>query len=131
MINKVANSSGLHIESHLDDLTGALPSEAEINLYRIVQESLNNIVKHARASRVKIAVWQESAPDAERSKHASRIVVQIEDDGCGFDPATLTREKRGLGLSSITERSRMLGGEVAIDSSPGQGTGITVILDSP
>ena len=128
MIKRVADSSGLEIETRLDDLTDALPQEAEINLYRIVQESLNNIVKHARAGRVKIEVRQESAPDAKR---ASGIVIQIEDDGCGFDPAALTNGKRGLGLSSIAERSRMLGGEVVIDSTPGHGTVVTVTLDSP
>ncbi|MEP7340240.1 MAG: two-component regulator propeller domain-containing protein [Acidobacteriota bacterium] len=127
MINRVANSSSLRIEAHLDDLTGVLPKEAEINLYRIVQESLNNIVKHARASRVKIAVRRELAP---ARKGASRITVRIEDDGRGFDPAALANGKRGLGLSSITERTRMLGGEVVIDSAPGRGTSVTVTIDS-
>ena len=127
MINKVANSSGLQIEAQLDDLTGALPKEAEINLYRIVQESLNNIVKHARARRVKIAVQKEVVPANGR---APRTIVRIEDDGRGFDPATLANGKRGLGLSSITERARMLGGAVVIDSAPGRGTAVTVTLDS-
>lgn len=127
MIKKVASSSGLHIEAQLDDLTGTLPKEAEINLYRIVQESLNNVVKHARARRVKIAVQKEPAPAQGR---APRTIIRIEDDGRGFDPAVLANGKRGLGLSSVTERARMLGGEVAIDSAPGRGTIVTVIIGS-
>lgn len=127
MINKVANSSGLHIEAHLDDLTGALPGEAEINLYRIVQESLNNIVKHAHAKQVKLDVRKETATD---NGHAVQTIVRIQDDGRGFDLTALSNGKRGLGLSSITERTRMLDGEVVIDSSPGRGTIITVILNS-
>ncbi len=127
MINKVANSSGLQIETQLDDLTGALPKEVEINLYRIVQESLNNVVKHARARRVKIAVQKELVSANGR---APQTLVRIEDDGRGFDPAALANGKRGLGLSSITERARMLGGEVLIDSTPGRGTTVTVTIDS-
>jgi len=127
MIKRVANSSGLQIEAHLDDLTGALPKEAEINLYRIVQESLNNVVKHAHARQVKITVQKEIASDKGR---APRIIVRIEDDGRGFDPAALANGKRGLGLSSITERTQMLGGEVVIDSAPGSGTCVTVNINS-
>ena len=124
MIKKVANSSGLQIETRLDDLNGALPDEAEINLYRIVQESLNNIVKHARANHVKLDVRKE------HNGHTARTIVRIEDNGRGFDLAALANGKRGLGLSSITERARMLGGEMAIDSLPGRGTIITVTLNS-
>lgn len=129
MINKVAHSSGLQIEAQLDDMTGALPKEAEINLYRIVQESLNNVVKHARAHRVNIAVKTELLSGKER---APRTIVRIEDDGRGFDPfdpAALSNGKRGLGLSSITERTQMLGGQVVIDSAPGRGTIVTVTID--
>lgn len=125
MIHKVANSSGLQIAAQLDDLTGALPKEAEINLYRIVQESLNNIVKHARARQVKIAVQKEQVF---AKGGAPRAIVRIEDDGRGFDLTALATGKRGLGLSSITERARMLGGKVLIDSAPGRGTSVTVIV---
>lgn len=126
MINKVANSSGLQIEPQLDDLAGALPKEVEINLYRIVQESLNNVVKHARARCVKIVVRKEFVSTEGR---VPRTLVRIEDDGRGFDPSALVNGKRGLGLSSLTERARMLGGEVLIDSSPGRGTTVTVTID--
>ena len=126
MIHKVANSSGLQIEAQLDDLAGALPKDVEINLYRIVQEALNNVVKHARARCVKIVVRKEFVSTEGR---VPRTLVRIEDDGRGFDPSVLTNGKRGLGLSSITERARMLGGEVLIDSSPGRGTTVTVTID--
>lgn len=127
MLNKVASSSGLQIDAQLDDLTGTLPKEAEINLYRIVQESLNNIVKHARATQVKIAVQKAQMSVPGRVPHT---IIYIEDNGRGFDPAALSNGKRGLGLSSITERARMLGGEVVIESAPGRGTVVTVTLDS-
>lgn len=127
MINKVANSSGLQIEAQLDDLAGALPKDVEINLYRIVQESLNNVVKHARARQVKIAVQKELVS---ANGHKPKTFLRIEDDGRGFDPSALANGKRGLGLSSLTERARMLGGEVLIDSLPGRGTTVTVTIDS-
>jgi signal transduction histidine kinase len=94
-----------------------LPGEVETALYRIVQESLTNVVKHARARRVSIALT--------RMQHSVKAVV--EDDGQGFDPEN-TREG-GFGVVGMRERLFLLGGRLRIESSPGAGT--TIAADVP
>jgi signal transduction histidine kinase len=94
-----------------------LPPEVETALYRIVQEALTNIVKHARASSVSILLTR---------KESSASVV-VEDDGAGFEPAR-TRDG-GLGLVGMRERVGLLGGRLAIESRPGAGT--TFVAEVP
>ncbi len=93
--------------------------DAEINLYRLIQESLNNIQKHAYAKRVVIKMVA-SYP---------KIILRIKDDGIGFDPknrlVTSIREKR-MGLRNMQERVILLGGKMRIQSQPGRGTEIHI-----
>jgi signal transduction histidine kinase len=96
---------------------GRLPGEVETALYRIVQESLTNVVKHARARRVSISMT--------RMQHSVKAVV--EDDGQGFDPEN-TREG-GFGLVGMRERLSLLGGRLRVESRPGAGT--TIAVDVP
>jgi signal transduction histidine kinase len=95
-----------------------LSSETESHLYRLVQEALHNVAKHAKASRVSVAL---------RSNPSETLLV-IKDDGQGFDPrdAFSGSENRGLGLVSMRERATLSGGHLLIESSPGVGTTITV-----
>ncbi len=125
MLKRAGQASGLRITARLDDLTGALPKEAEINLFRIVQESLNNIVKHAHATEVSVAVHRDFAAT---TGEPPRVVVEIHDNGRGFDPATLAQAQRGMGLSGIVERAQMLGGAAVIDAAPGRGATVTITL---
>jgi signal transduction histidine kinase len=96
---------------------GRLPPEVETALYRIVQESLTNVVKHARASRVSIVLT--------RRRNSASIVV--EDDGIGFEPGRETGD--GIGLLGMQERVGLLGGRVALESRPGAGT--TFVAEVP
>jgi signal transduction histidine kinase len=91
---------------------GRLPGEVETALYRIVQEALTNVVKHARARRVSISLT--------RMQHSVKAVV--EDDGQGFDPEK-TREG-GFGVVGMRERLSLLGGRLRVESRPGAGTTI-------
>jgi two-component system CheB/CheR fusion protein len=100
-------------------VAGALSREAEVTIYRIAQESLNNVVKHAHASRVDVLL--------ERRDHA--VVMVIEDDGVGFDPADTRTVANGIGLAGIRERASLIGGSVEVESQPGNGT--TVFLRCP
>lgn len=96
-----------------------LSSDYETVLFRIVQEALTNVAKHARASRVKVAMEQQPG----------QISLTVEDDGQGFDlNAVLDVEDRrlGWGLLGIQERAALLGGTCKIDASPGHGTLIVV-----
>lgn len=94
-----------------------LPAALERGLYRIAQEALYNVVKHARASRV--AVELELGPD--------RVRLRVRDDGIGFDP--LAVRHRSLGLTSMRERAEELGGRLRVASRPGAGT--TVEAEAP
>jgi PAS domain S-box-containing protein len=90
----------------------ALPFEAKEALYRITQEALNNVAKHARASRVEIRLKDEDGA----------IVLEVHDDGVGFDP--LAEYPGHMGLRSMRERAVNLGGTLGIESVPGHGTRI-------
>lgn len=117
LVEQSAASSGIPITAEIGDVDGALPADAEINLYRIVQEGLNNLARHARARRGRVAVTADD----------TKVVVTIEDDGAGFESGSLDG-RGGMGLSGIAERARILGGRSTIRSSPGQGTTVTVYL---
>jgi signal transduction histidine kinase len=94
-----------------------LPPEVETALYRIVQESLTNIVKHARAQTISIAVTRK--PGA--------VAVVVEDDGHGFDPADV--REGGFGLEGMRERVGLLDGRLQVES--GEGVGTTLVAEVP
>ena len=99
---------------------GRLPARVETVLYRIVQEALNNVSKHARASSVKIAVRSES----------DVITCSVTDDGLGFDVSRAMEgsDARGIGLIGMRERVARLGGTLSVSSSPGGGTELLVTI---
>lgn len=95
-----------------------LHPDIESNLYRIVQEALNNVSKHARARHVSVLL--------DRKDNAVTLIV--EDDGCGFDAAgeLMLRGQGGMGLMGIRERTALVGGGVDLESTPGKGTTLFV-----
>ena len=95
-----------------------LPTEVETAVYRIVQEALTNVVKHAAARHVSVVVTRKNA----------HVSVVIEDDGRGFDPAVVDGGS-GLGLLGMRERVQLLDGTLAVESNPGART--TLVLDLP
>jgi signal transduction histidine kinase len=99
-----------------------LPAAYEIALFRICQEALNNVIRHAHAESVLIQV------NAERGE----LRIEIEDDGRGFDRSLARADERAhWGLLGIEERAQILGGEARIDSTPGHGTRIDVRVPLP
>ena len=96
-----------------------LETRTEREVYRIVQEALNNVVRHAEATSVTVDL--DLSPDT--------VVVVVRDDGQGFDPGARAIRTRRLGLTSMRERAHELGGEVVVDSAPGAGT--TVRIEVP
>lgn len=94
---------------------GRLPSETESVLYRLVQEALNNVVKHAGASRVEVVL--ERADDL--------VEVSVRDDGCGFDPAATNG---GFGLIGMRERVELAGGELRMAAAAGRGTTVSATI---
>ncbi|RME77507.1 MAG: HAMP domain-containing protein [Chloroflexi bacterium] len=93
-----------------------LPPDVETALYRIVQEALTNVARHARASRVGVLL----------ERRGDRLVAIVEDDGIGFLPETVAEKDGRLGLFGMRERAEMLGGTLSIESTPGKGTTIFV-----
>jgi signal transduction histidine kinase len=118
MIRTAETASGIHFTPSLDNIDDFFPEELRINFYRIVQESVANIMKHAQASEVKITV--KRATDS--------VTLTIEDNGRGFGPeARVTQPSRsGFGLTGMAERARLLGGEFKVRSAPGRGTTVLV-----
>ncbi len=99
--------------------TDRLPSAVETNLYRVVQEAMTNVVRHARATRVDLML----------ERRDDRVIVIIEDDGVGFDPSRLPRNDH-LGLIGLRERAEALSGTLTVESSLGSGTTIVVEVSS-
>jgi signal transduction histidine kinase len=127
LTENISHSSGLRIECSCDKLDHQLPKEIEIHLYRIIQEGLSNIVRHAFAHNARVEV----------RKNPKSIDVIIKDDGCGFDIREFRGEQlpkhtgdvsRGFGLASMSERARIIGGTLTIESLPSSGTTIHLTL---
>ncbi len=99
-----------------------LNPNAQLQLLRIVQESLANVRKHANATTVSLSLAQED----------SLLRVTVEDDGAGFKPGELGRaELPRFGLSTMRERAETIGGSFTLDSNPGSGTRVVIELPSP
>ena len=113
----VAAESGISVRVDVAGELGTLPADAELCLYRVAQEGLHNVVKHARARSARVSL-------ARRDGH---IAMSIEDDGRGFESGTAA-EHRGLGLMSLDERVRMLDGTFAIATSRQTGTIMSVTI---
>jgi len=92
-----------------------LSAETEVGLYRIAQEALNNVLRHAHARRVVVSLEQRN----------SLVTLEVSDDGQGFDPSA-ARAGSGFGLCGIEERAARLGGRLSIDSPPGGGSRVRV-----
>lgn len=108
----------IELNSEIDLIDNIFPKEAEINVYRVVQESLNNVIKHSDASEAEIKI----------KKVANEVIMTIKDDGRGFDTTNFKAKGTGLGLVGLRERTKMLGGKISINSSIGNGTEIRVNL---
>ena len=120
-VKRYAKRLGVKADLHLDSSMSRLSAVTETNLYRIVQEGLTNIAKHANATQVSVSI--------QSIEH--HIVLVIEDNGSGFDLQNISTrkpEKRGTGLLGIQERVLMLDGDVDIDTDIDKGTGITVTV---
>jgi signal transduction histidine kinase len=120
MLDKLAESCPIRFSRELDELDGLFAPAEEITLYRIVQESLNNVIKHSQASEARVAVRRR-----ERD-----LTLTVQDNGRGFAPGgPPAAAGGGFGLSGLAERVRMLGGRHMVDSAPGRGTTVTVTLE--
>ncbi len=119
VVATAASASQTEFAADIDDIDDLFPEESRINLYRIVQESLNNILKHAAATHARVTVKRE----------AEGVRLAIRDNGKGFAvPGTAQSETgwNGFGLTGIAERVQLLGGRSTVSSVPGKGTEIDI-----
>jgi signal transduction histidine kinase/ligand-binding sensor domain-containing protein len=119
MIENVADSSTIRFMHALDEVDGLFPPGDDIMLYRIVQECLNNILKHSGATEAEIKLMVAE----------NRLTLTITDNGHGFTPNGKSARRAGLGLPGLAERARILGGLHEVISSPGYGTTVTVRIE--
>lgn len=114
----VQQAGGVPVQLTTHGLVPRLPASTEVELYRIVQELLNNALRHAHAQQLVVQLM----------RHASELHLVVEDDGCGFD----TRAAGvGVGLRSVQARAHYLGGQLEVQSQHGQGTSVSLELRVP
>ena len=109
-LESVERRAGIHTQFHLDPPLD-LPPSVEEGLYRVTIEALNNVLKHSSASHVIVNLWAEQ----------DHLILEIEDDGVGFDPENVVSHG-GVGLISMRERLEKMGGKLTISSALGKGT---------
>jgi len=116
-VGEMKRGLAVHLEIGVQEpeIQGAL----KIHLFRIAQEALNNVVRHAKARNVWIRLYRSDMG----------LKLEIQDDGAGFDPRELEAPARGLGLSSMRQRARLHHGVLRITSEPGRGTTLGIIWE--
>lgn len=115
VLSKVEHSTDLFISQEIESIDGLLPEKADINVFRTVQEAMNNIVKHAQSTAAKVSV--EAGP--------SEIRISIQDNGIGFDQEKGKTASKSLGLRTMQERISAIGGKLTIEPGLTKGTVIT------
>lgn len=117
LAKKTADRTGLQLSLDIPDLPGNLSPEVEQHLYRITEEALANVTRHADAATLTVGFKQQG----------SELKLTIRDDGVGFDPEKMNYESH-FGLQGIQERLLLINGTLEIESTPGSGTTLTVTL---
>ena len=118
LVRSASRATNINFTTSIADIDSSFPEELRINFYRIVQEALNNIMKHSRASEAEIRV--------EKTRHG--ISLSIRDNGSGFfsEHKSSSVGKGGFGLTGMRERASLLGGTMDIQSQPGAGTRLLI-----
>ncbi len=121
-VQQSASATGLPIELQVRGVDQRFPPETEVTIYRVVQEAITNVARHAQATKVSVVLSQEG----------DRVRVVVTDDGRGFDQRTAMRgSQETLGLFSMKERVVLLGGTLTVDSEPGRGTRVIAEIPVP
>lgn len=115
--DEFGEQNGVAVRFDVSESWREVSSAIALCIYRVVQEALRNVATHARARTVTVSL----------DRRDGRLLMQVIDDGCGFD-AEGPKPRTGLGLVSLAERVRVLGGELAVSAAPGAGTRIAVNL---
>jgi len=115
LVQSVQSGSSIQFESKIEQPRDPVSTDEAINIYRIAQESLSNLIKHSNASHAVVTLTETN----------SRLYFSVEDDGQGI---TASKLESGLGLKGIRERAQIINADLQIQSSGGKGTRVTVSL---
>ena len=96
-----------------------LPPKTELTIYRIIQELINNAIKHSKASEVLVQYLVED----------NKLNITVEDNGKGFYADAIDRKETGMGLNNLKTRVAYLNGEIDFDSNPNEGTNVNILID--
>jgi signal transduction histidine kinase len=118
LVEDFAARHALALDTAFPDNLDDLPPEVEQCYYRVAQESLENIARHARAKRLQVSMAQQNG----------RLELYIADDGVGVDPAKMPNGG-GLGIKGMRERAELIGAQLSVEGQPGQGVAVRLILD--
>lgn len=117
-LHEFSKQTNLKVVFQSDMLTDDMHSDVGTNLYRVLQEAVSNVAKHARATRIDVVL----------SKEANAIHMAVTDDGRGFDLKQALQQQTGMGLVSMQERIRQIGGRIAIETGSFKGTSLEISL---
>ncbi len=119
LANDAALRAGFHLKLNIDENLSKIPADAEQSVYRIAQETLENIVKHAEAEHVSLCL----------QKNDDHLELDISDDGRGFDASSVDYENK-MGLKGLRERASAVNADLEISSHPGKGTSVHLVLEN-
>lgn len=111
-VNQIDENTSLFISSEIDNIDNIFSKKQEINLYRIIQEALSNVIKHAGAEASKVVV----------KRYAHMVNVSVRDNGVGFDFSEKFQNVKSLGLKTLLERTKFLNGQMKVNSKKNSGT---------
>jgi signal transduction histidine kinase len=118
MIEQISRSAPVKFNAVIADVDNKLSMQAKINLYRVLQEAIANIVRHSGATKANITIREAD----------NAVQATIEDDGKGFVQGSSPGGRQGFGLKSMTERMNLIGGTITFESSPDKGTTIRILI---
>lgn len=121
LVSDVDDYSEMFVSEEIDAIDGFFDDAMELQIYRIIQECLNNVLKHAKSESALVVVKDEK----------KRVVIQIKDYGVGFDLTEDAGVVTSLGMKTLRERTQLLGGKLMIESVKGKGTSITLQVVKP
>jgi PAS domain S-box-containing protein len=113
LLSRTRQNSNIQTDLAYSVTHKSLPDDLKLNIYRILQEQVNNVTKHAAARKINVSIRTED----------NVVTVVVEDDGKGFDT---NKKRKGIGISNVINRIESFNGEVAIESSPGKGCTLTI-----
>lgn len=118
MLDQIDRETDLFVSSEIEDISQVLSKEKELQLYRIAQEAINNILKHAQADAIRMILKKES----------KQILMSIEDNGLGFDFSEKYQDFQSLGLKTLKERTAAIKGSMKVSSEKGNGSKLSFIV---